>query len=570
MSVKIVRKPFAVEFIKNNLEFVFKGDNIEMDGWGSIHLLQFTVEPQPGAVFTLTINGVSFQYKVSSVWSDDIFTLHSAGGELNLDNWEDKLHAIPFIDNRFDTTTTRVPGVGFRIYFTAKQYGTNDFSLTQNSGPVFNGEAKISTTGRPRRFREDYKIGVTFNFEYTNAGYIVKESSPEIMLDADEDGYATLPCNILKKLSKDIDTPASFTTQYSAKILNRLLIKYSIELYEMWGGIIRDIKESVIFLGINGYNSTSGSKINKPDWQDIYYNLTLSHCPYIRLFGCDNNLTIQSHRNGKDYLYLCLFDTSKPTTYSKTLKGRINYSFTNGFKGDTIILPDIVVQNYSIQRIPVYLNAFAPLQNKEQILSYRIDLWNEDKSEDMMVRTFVLSQPNYFMHEFLLQNKYGVLEYFFTDTQKVESVVKADEIVIENSNDIDITQRNKLFTVNTGIKNYKQLKLIEQAAYSEHNYIIIKNKLVPIYIVPESIPLLDEDKDLQTASFKFRYKDDDTEEVAIQNALDILPYEETVDPTHDHWADEYYIGGEGGGATRAASWEDKDKINEPNTKNLWI
>jgi hypothetical protein len=222
-------------------------------------------------------------------------------------------------------------------------------------------------------------------------------------------------------------------------------------------------------------------------------------------------------------------------------------------------LPDITITNYSVIRLPVHIRAFNNITNKNNIIKYTITLYNEDNVNATINRTFIISQPDAFIHEFLLQNKYGILEYFFVNTQKIENNIKADEMILNYMNDIDILEKSKTFSVITGVKHYNQLKIIEQASQTENNFIILKNKLCQVYIVPESITTLDESKDLQETSFKFRFKDDNTEEIIIQNKTEIS------DPS-EIWEDDYL---DEQGNYIPVTWDDSNKINIQNTENLW-
>jgi hypothetical protein len=377
-----------------------------------------------------------------------------------------------------------------------------------------------------------------------------------------------LPCDILKKLSDDIDIPLLFSTNSQISILNRLIIKYSIEYSEMFTDNsdkkIKWIRKSDEFLGIIGLNSTSGANINLPDWEDIYPNKPIEKCENIRLFGCDNKKTFHTIKSGKDYLYLCLFDTSKLNTFSKILKGKVELLFSNG-ENYVINLTDQIIKNYSIVRIPTSLSVFEIKTLKNiKVIQYKITLWDSANVTETMERTYIIDEKKYYIHEFLFQNKYGVLEYFFVEDQKNEITLKADQIILNNINEININEKNKIFTVNTGVKTYHQLKIIAQAALTNHNYLIFKDSLIPIYINPETITLLDESKDLQDTVFKFIFKDDNTENIVVQNAFSI------VAPV---WQDEYdkyeYLGDDYPAEFVPATWDDKNKFNELKKEILW-
>jgi len=557
MAVNIVRKPYAVDFIKNDLNVVFKGDNLIADGVASKHIIYFLTPPSNNGTFTLQVNSHIFQYTIVSTQSNDIFKLLFTGGQFDGDDVLNKFNSNYYISENFEVSFHYLANIfAWIIILDAKQHGNNSVDIIESKNV---NVTVVNTKGRTKIFRNDYKISAYFNLEYTEKGNIIQEKSPDILLDADENGYATLSLDILKKLGSDIDIPTSFTTQYSAFILNRILVKYAVFYMETYGKIIRDVKKSDNFFGIKGLISSTGLSVNRPDWDDGFSGNKIEKCPYIRLFGCDNSKTVISHLNGKDYLYLCLFDISKSNQFSNILKGKVELLYANGAKSE-LNLPDLTIKNFSIVRVPAHLRAFNSIANRENVIQFKILLFNSDKVNGKMERTFTIAQTNSGIHEFLFQNKYGVLEYFFVAKQKIEIGIKADEILLNSLKEINISEKNKTLTVNTGAKHRHQLKVLEQAAQTENNFIILKNRLCPIYIVPESITILDEDKDLQESTFKFRFKDENTEEI-------VLPYS-SADSLEELsvWTD--FVKDESN-TNIAVAWNDEKKYNQLNTENLW-
>jgi len=551
----IVSKPFSVDFIQNNIKFVLKGTNISDSGAKSRHTLTFVSQPPVGASFILKINDREFTYNIISEnqWDGSIYQIINKNGKIDEDLIK-KLKANYYIMLNFDLEMQSLTGQ-VRIHFFGKKIGKNIFTVT-NIHTTYSVFIDSSVSGRERAYFKDYKFLVRFNVEYADKGNIIDEMLPEILLDADINGSAELPCTILSKLTKNIDYPRSFMSPYNAYILSHILVKYSLLHCEMYEGSIQNVKESTIFFGINGKSSTSSATINIPDWEDISF-LKLESGKYIRLYGCDNNKTFFSHLDGKDFLYLCLFEKLYDNEYVGTLMGNLSILYRSG-KTSVINLKELEINNFSIVRIPVHLNALN-IPDKSNVIEYTISVWDSNNPTGVMCRKFIINSENYFIHEFLLQNKYGVLEYFYCETKKTESVVNANDVVLNNINDIDITDKNKIFTIKTGVKQYEQLKLLSQASYTSYNFIIIKNTLVPIYIMPESIEIIDEKKDLQETTFKFRFKDEDTEEIVVMNRIN--PGFERENPVSENWRDK--LGNEN------ALWNDSDKFNESKILNIW-
>jgi len=551
MPVNIVRKPFAVDFVKNDLNFVFKGDNIQVAGTESSGIIFFGTQPLPGAKFTLKINDKSFYYTIISATqtNDSIYKLLHKNGKIDDDDLIAKLNANLYLSNNFTFDISYGSGI-MRLSLKAKNPGENKISVTTDGS--FNAFWSNLSLGIARKYRDNYKLFLRINYEYIKSGNKIIEQSPEILLDTDNNGYTTFPLEILKKLSEEIDIPSSFNQKFGTGILNRMLIKYAIEFSEMYGGEVKWLKRSNDFYAINGLNSASGASINRPDWNDVFYN-TVENCQYIRLYGCDNNTEDVTHYEGRNYIYLCLFDKTKNESYTKTITGTIDWLLANG-EIKTKTLQNLTLKNFSIVRVPVYISAFDIVD--KNIVKYTVTLWNTDKISEKIKKTYIIKPKPYFFSEFLFQNKYGVLEYFYCEHKKIENSINGESMVYNSLVEYDIKEATKIFTVKTGSKHYNKLKLIEQAAKNLHNFVILKNKLIPISIIPESITTLNEAIDLQDISFKYRYKIEDTEEFVLQNFIE----DTVIDPTHDTWQDHKEIGD----TTINLTWAEYDEANYRN------
>jgi len=566
VSVNIVRKPFAVDFIQNDLSFVFKGDNIQVAGTKSVHKIQFIIL-RDGDEFGISINNTIYNFVVTKKTASNSSNINSLiidnSGNPDLSDFVLKLNASYF-SRDFDFKKER-DTINFWDYISviSKVPGNNSIqSKNYYATAIYTLFCTQMTQGFERKFKDNYKIFVRLNFEYMNVGNKVSENSEEILLDVDESGYATLSLDILKGLSQKIDAPETFSQVYKDFILNSIIIKYIVEYAEMFGGELKLIKKSTDFYGINGLNSTSAVAVNRPDWDTIFSSNTIEKCNYVRLYGCHNNKTYHSHIQGKDYIYLSLFDVSKNKNYEKTVKAKIDLLYDDGVTQEYFLdsRMDLIIKNYSIVRVPTHIRVFPFFGNRNRIVKYTVSLWNSDYETGKISRTYVLKNVNN-IYEFLLENKYGVLEYFFVENQKIKITTSGDSVVLNNNTDINITEKKKEFFVKTGIKNYEQLKILEQATASKNNYIIIKNKLIPINIIPESIEILDENKDLQESYFSFFIKDSNSEEVIVMlpgkhiNDIDVI--------SEGIWQDHNYAD------YSTKHWDDTDIFQEFNTESIW-
>lgn len=564
MAVNITQKPFVVDFIQNDAKFVFKGENIQVAGSKTSVVLFIVTQPAVGKKFTIKINDKEFEYTITSTLTNDIHKLYYNNNKINDDDLLRKLAATKYIADNFTFVIDYGAGV-MRLSFSSKKVGKYTFEIHKDSS--FNAFFSYISSGQDRIYRPNYKVWVRFNFLTAKSTLTaLVDNRPEILLDVDENGYATLPLDILKKISKGIDIPTIVSSnnqyiKYGATILNGALVQYYFDYSEVYGGEIKWLKKSSDFYAINGANSTSGASLNRPDWFDIFPATTIEKQQYARLFGCDNSKTYQTHLFGRDFLYLCLFDTTKDVNHKKTIKCKIEILLKNGMHASAE-QPDITITNYSIVRIPAYIDAFFNMEYFKEILQYKIILWNSDAVNNLIERTYIINEVSEDIHQFLFQNKYGVLEYFYAENQKIELNSKGNVIVNDNIKKIDITEQEKKFTIKTGAKSYNQLKILEQAAKSEHNYLIKKDKLIPIYIIPESITILDETKDLQETSFSYSLRDNNNEDIIPYYATKLTIIENQLLVSEEQWHDTNQ-------QEQTNIWDDRNKFNETKITNLY-
>jgi hypothetical protein len=121
-------------------------------------------------------------------------------------------------------------------------------------------------------------------------------------------------------------------------------------------------------------------------------------------------------------------------------------------------------------------------------------------------RTFVLNEKPFFAKQFLLQNKYGVLESFFVENEMMEKKVDGEQIMHENKVEIDVQDISATFTARTGNKSEHDLKLLSEAIENKQNYKIVNDILYPITILPDTLTIFDEEEDLQSAQFQYVFQ----------------------------------------------------------------
>ena len=242
--------------------------------------------------------------------------------------------------------------------------------------------------------------------------------------------------------------------------------------------------------------------LNLADWQTAMgASATLSEYKDIRDFASPTGLTVRTYASLPQYAYFLLFNIYQDTALTRSLAVRVDVRTKDGHTFP-LDMGTVTVQNYNIVRIPLSPSALG-IPSAEDVLSYTVTAQNA--SGAVWTRTFVLERKLHGAQEFLLQNRYGLLETLSTYTSAVEEETEGSDTVKGGVVGADITDTATVHTARTGYKPEREIQLVADAMRNRFNYRIVDGKAVPIAILPDTLTVTDTAEDLVEAEFQYRF-----------------------------------------------------------------
>ena len=503
MSASIVEQPFIFDFVNNNLIFKLTGTPISVTGRKAVTRYKINAMPQANHYLMISYGTKAFEFIVKTTTSAlqapfEIFR-YSSLSELKTE-LETKIAKNYYIARDFNVTVSDT----LEITFTAKQNGGNTVTL-QSTDSSANIQLLSTTTGVEMVEKAGYRIFAKLEVTRIVGGVTKTEQTPEILLHVDSDNRVSLPLSLLCSYLTAVDIPAP-NESFAARSLKYALLKYRLVYSDYFNDTIQVLQYSDERYLVNGEMSESYRGINISDWScPIGSSNKLSSFGRPRSYGSSSGLTVKSYSELPQYAYFMFFYTREVNSYTSSLEVRIDILNEDGSTVTNINPGAITLTNFSIARIPLSVKALSLANHSTQILSYTVRIFHAATPAAAWTRTFIMQEKPFYAKEFLLQNKYGVLESFFIDNETIKKTVDGEKITCNGKIKIDITDVSTVFTARTGYKSDIEMKLLSEAVENRFHYKIVNGELIPVIILPDTLTILDEAEDLQTVEFQYMF-----------------------------------------------------------------
>lgn len=501
MPVTLEETPFPLDFAGNNAAFKLRGTPYSTNGRRAVSSFQVNRMPALGYRMFVNYGDETLSLTVTTAYNkrdDPAFMMRRTTTASIKEELERKIANNYGILQLYDVTVSDT----LRITFTSKEAGGSCVDISSDD-PNADIEELGQTTGIERVRRGSYRFVGWLEMEYYEDGAVVTDRTPEITLVPDEDGRAKLPVRIMRTMFSECDIPEP-GEPIAAYVLQKAMIRYRLVYADCFTAgtalQVQSMKSSQYFLLSAGMLNEPARALNIPDWEcPADASQQLSHHPHIRNYGSPPGLTVQSFREMPQYAYFILFDRASGSSLSRTMNVSVNAIAADG----TAAAPgafSLNVQNFNIVRVPLSADA---LSLPEDVFVYTVTI-SESGSDDAWSRRFVIKQKPHFAKTFLLQNRYGVLESFFAESEMTEKEAKGDEVVRDGGFEIAVTEDATTFTARTGSKTKEELRLLADAMVNALNYRLDGGTAQAITILPDTLTVFDEDEDLQSAEFQYR------------------------------------------------------------------
>lgn len=498
MAVTIREQPHPLDFAGNRPRFLLKGTPVATAG--SKSRSAWRVDALPSSVLTVGFGGTVLDFQISTPYQAKDNALRIAGytdTAMLKNELTTKIAGNYTIARLYDVTVAD----DLTITFLSKDYGGETVTLDGNgSGDI---EQVEQVAGVTRVQRPNYGVLAWFEVTHYNGGVVQELATPDMILHLGADNIAELPLEILRHYFAGADVP-SLTETFNAYPLLYATLKYRLAYTDVSGeipqaGVVKRSQECFLSAG---RLDDSHHALNLADWQTAMgAGATLSEHVAVRNFGCPTGLTVRTYASLPQYAYFLLFNIYQDTAHTRSLVVKVDVRLKDGHTF-SLDMGTVTVQNFNIVRVPLSAAALG-IPSAEDVLSYTVIAGN-NKGETW-TRTFVLERKPYNAQEFLLQNRYGLLETLATDTSTVEEQTEGSDTVKNGVVGVDITDTATVHTVRTGYKTEREIRLVAEAMRNRFNFRYVDGKAVPIAILPDTLTVTDTAEDLISAEFQYRF-----------------------------------------------------------------
>ena len=498
MAVTIREQPHPLDFAGNGTRFLLKGTPILTAGSKSRSV--WRVDALPSSVLTVGFGGTVLDFQISTPYQAKDSALRIAAytdTAMLKSELSTKIAGNHTIARHYDVTVAD----DLTLTFVSKDYGGETVTLDGNgSGDI---EQVEQVAGVTRVQRPNYGVLAWFEVTRYNGGVVQELATPDMILHLGADNLAELPLEILRHYFAAADVP-SLTETFNAYPLLYATLKYRLAYTDVSGeipqaGVVKRSQECFLSAG---RLDDSHHALNLADWHTAMgASATLSEHKDIRDFASPTELTVRTYASLSQYAYFLLFNIYQDNAHTRSLAVRVDVRTKDGHTFP-LDMGSVTVQNYNIVRIPLSPSALG-IPSAEDVLSYTVTAQNA--SGAVWTRTFVLERKPHRAQEFLLQNRYGLLETLSTYTSAVEEETEGSDTVKNGVVGADITDTATVHTARTGYKTEREIQLVADAMRGRFNYRIVDGRAVPIAILPDTLTVTDTAEDLVEAEFQYRF-----------------------------------------------------------------
>ena len=552
MSVSINQNPYFFDFAGNALKFYLTGTPTAVTGRKAVTKYKVNTLPRDTYNFVLKYGTKNYTFlcRSSTLAKNEPYEiyLYSATADKKSE-FIKKFAQNYYIEKDFAVTVSDT----LEITFTARQNG-GDNVILQSNDSLANIQLLSQTTGIAMSERAGYKLFAKLEVIRLNSPSTTLKT-PEMWLHVDSAGKAVLPLALLRSYFVGANTP-TLSQKFAAYTVKNTMIKYRLVYSDYFDGLVQVLKFSEYFYCVNGKISEKHNALNLPDWDcPMGGSNKLYSFARPRSYGSSSGLTVNSYKDMPQYAYFMLCNKSGAAGYTSDLQFRIDIKNENG-STKTINPGVLTISNFSIVRVPLSVFALSLQNHSTQILRYSVRVYHASYPNNVWTRTFVLNEKPFYAKEFLLQNKYGVLESFFVENELIEKKVDGEQIMYDEKVEIDVQDISTTFTARTGNKYEHDLKLLADAKENKNNYKIVNGVLYPITILPDTLTVFDEGEDLQSAEFQYVFK--------------VLEYPKSVEVNKEVVLKSVEVFGSSWNETVYKSWNDSSGFEELKNTSLTI
>lgn len=497
MTAILSTSPFTLDFIKNELFFGITGTPVK--SLGKKYETVYVVDHLPAVGEKLIIQFYNRTLE---------FTIKAASKQAANDAYA--IQNLTGADLRAELTSKISNNYYLNLYYTVSSV-VSDFSITFRSLST-GGEPvlmKSSTDddffsdptnyiGYPKNEIDNYRIYAKFLIDRYKDEISESIQTPELFLSLDSKYKAKVPVDLLRSYFENVDIPQISVNAFTKEILKYAFLKVRLQYAEFFDSKVQMVKNSGYHYFLNAACISSHRSVNKQEWVDPISSDPISKSKRLRIFGTNQD-SVRTFPGMQEYIYVYYFDQDQISTATRLCL----LSVTTRLKDGTTSAKQLTfeVKNHNFVRINCSVNSLQ-LSDPENILDYTVYVADGADGSKAFLKTYRIFNKPIQSNVFLLQNRYGVLEGFYSESQKFEKSSSGEKLIMGSLTSYDLESEYK-FTASTGFKSENQLQLLSDASENRFNFIVINNTAVPISIIPGSIVVRDKKEDLLSAEFEY-------------------------------------------------------------------
>ena len=507
MSVTLISSPFRWSWARNRNFFRFRCSYDT--SIGSYANSAWLFRPLDNKVTTLRFVALIDERRYTFFGSSDD---DGAWSFTSLSDLLSKLASNYYISQLFTLSYTLNDDQSVALAVNALSPGSHSFVLFFESADG----SRISDTslllpghnhpGTDPTRRTNYSLAVALDVLSNNCNNVASHSTGWMFFQPDPDGYLDVPLDMLASFIPQPDIPAA-AEPLGLTLLTNLFLKYRIRYAECWGDtpLIQSVTTSSWFYAIAGEVSDYYHRLNLPDWLDHFPSDQLStvggtNVTCFRVIGEDDNLSIDIHASQPEFLTIFYLNASEAINSSVSLRLRVVKTAPDGTS--TTSWSVFTVRNGNFYRLsvgPVALSATTSAY-------YSVTLFPAGNTPQFS-RTYRLIPDFYSQHLFLLQNQWGILSSFVAASMAVAAVTEGESVLIQHRHHISLSDRYQSFTATSAALRPVEARRLARSLASAYHYYFNAGAWQPIAIQPASLTFLNDDEDLLTLQFSFRFVD---------------------------------------------------------------
>lgn len=487
--MKIRKKPYDIDFLGNNPEFILRATPYSSEG--RRYSRSFTINALPAGNLILEIDGEELTWSLSADPADDLWSLPSVAttdAQELYDTLSGKFAYNPFVTKDY-TVTLRINNGVLTLKITANEPGQHGITLRHDGSPYFI-TPQTPVTGLDRVPREDYRAMVFFEITSSKGTFC----TPKMYYEESNDDVHVATDIIRPWFPKpDIPNPQEF---FTATLCRNATVKARMFFGEMYAQgnestALKTMASGDVITFLNGRIDEYAAKNNLPGWaatDNTHLHLKMG----LDIFGQDNDDTVICPTASEQYIYIYNYNATE-------LSARII---------ETAVMADgSTDDNWNDENITLQpgLNRITVREDDPSVVAWNIAV--SATGTATVTRHFIVRDFDHGYHTFMLLNALNLYETFIVEDLSEEQQSEGDRRIVAGRDSYGTTDRQTVHTAKCHPRGAKGLELLKSAFEKQDNLLSEGRYAWYIDMLPGSLVTKDEGADVLECEFKFRMRE---------------------------------------------------------------